>query len=216
MKFKGSIDNYRGLKKGMKIIIQVPDEEVENVIRGLPNFIKRDIIVDFQIDAEKALEDMKKITQEQRGKIYALIKDISNYTSENQESTKATMKKGFRNTVGVEDFSLGNCSRELASNFIEYLLRVAFEIGVAFSEIPKDHMDEDRYFRICIEYKKCSICGAKGEVHHVNSVGSNGGRKYDDSHLRKICLCRTHHIEAHKIGWDDFAKKYHVKGVIYN
>ncbi|WP_408625378.1 hypothetical protein [Crassaminicella thermophila] len=34
-------------------------------------------------------------------------------------------------------------------------------------------------------------------------------------HRKKIALCRIHHTEAHTIGRDTFAEKYHVCRIIY-
>lgn len=38
---------------------------------------------------------------------------------------------------------------------------------------------------------------------------------FNDSNLRKLCLCRVHHMEAHQIGRNTFEQKYHVYGIIF-
>ena len=66
----------------------------------------------------------------------------------------------------------------------------------------------------CIKHRKCCLCGREGEIHHVDAIGmGNDRRKYDDSGSRIMCLCRTHHTEYHKIGREDFEKKYKVYGI---
>lgn len=60
------------------------------------------------------------------------------------------------------------------------------------------------------------MCGRPGEIHHVDAIGMGRDRnRVDDRRMRKICLCREHHTEAHKIGQPTFMKKYHVHGIYY-
>ena len=40
-------------------------------------------------------------------------------------------------------------------------------------------------------------------------------KKVDDSDLRKMQLCRKHHVEIEAIGRDTFEIKHHVYGVLY-
>lgn len=118
---------------------------------------------------------------------------------------------------GIEYFSLSNCSISTARDFITYLIDFILANDIPLSEKALKRTDDiDRYLWSCIKYKKCCICGRKGEMHHWDAIGMGRNRKlYDDSKHRKIQLCREHHTEAHKIGKDAFEKKYHVYGIIY-
>jgi predicted restriction endonuclease len=54
--------------------------------------------------------------------------------------------------------------------------------------------------------KPCLICGAKADAHHIRSKKAGG---HDLEH--NLCpLCRTHHVEIHKLGIFTFANKYEV------
>lgn len=84
----------------------------------------------FHLNAEKQKEKMKWISNDQRGKIFAIIKDIANHTVQDKEYIREQTEEGFLKTTEYEDFSLSNCSKELANDYIEYLIRLCFEMGV--------------------------------------------------------------------------------------
>lgn len=50
----------------------------------------------------------------------------------------------------------------------------------------------------------CTICGVKADKHHIKTRGSGG----KDEKWNLIPLCRTHHVEIHKIGNTKFVEKY--------
>ena len=101
--------------------------------------------------------------------------------------------------------------------FIDYLLEFALKHDIALAESGLERTDDiDRYLWMCLKYRKCCICGTPGELHHVDAIGmGNDRRTLDDSNHRKICLCRAHHTEAHKLGVDSFNGKYKVKGIVF-
>ena len=88
METKCTIDQVKTLKKGMKIVLSIDDENVKEVMKGIYNFIDRDLIVDFSIDAEVEKEKLNKITPDQRKKIYALFRDIADSTGNSKEQMK--------------------------------------------------------------------------------------------------------------------------------
>ncbi len=216
MQFLAEVEQVRTLKKGMKIIFSIDDEHTKLVLKNIHNFMDMPIIVDLNIDADTQKERLGQISEEQRKKIYALIKDIAAYAGDSNESTKDTMKSIFCGEKEIENFSLSNCTRETASDFIEFLINFAFENGVALKESPRDYLDDiERYILVCIKNKVCAVCGKPAETHHWDAIGrGRDRRKYDDSDHRKITLCREHHTEVETIGRDTFAKKHHVIGVI--
>lgn len=200
MKFKCELQNVTTLKKGMKITLAVPDEEVENVLKDIHRFMKMPLIVDISVDNVKRLEELKQITEEQRKKIYAIYKDIEAHTGQDAEDVKKITKESFKNATGKEIGSLSNCSHEIASEYIDYLIKLCNELGVT---IMDKHIDEGDnitpYLKMCIKDKKCAICGEHGTVY-----GSPGDM---------ICLCDRHAKELVKRGKDGFCEKYHVYGV---
>lgn len=202
----------------MKITLTVSDENVKPVLKDIYNFIDKKLKVNIEVNAVEEQAKHNLISPEQRKKIYALFNDIADYTGNGQDYVKEIMKKSFLEYSQYKPFSLANCKKELASEFIEFIIQVTFKQGIPIHDTPAEIMDDiERAMLMCIKYKKCSICGQKGEIHHVDTIGMGNNRhKVDDSQHRKICLCRKHHTEVHQMGWTDFEKNYHVKGVIVN
>ncbi len=225
MKIPCSIDQIKTLKQGMKIKLSVPDEETPSVLQDIHNFHKKDLLVAMQVDGAKEEQKLHEITEDQRKKIYALFRDIAQDTGNNKDHIKQQMKKEFMQDTDYakDELSLANCSRETATDFIDWLIRFAFEYGIGIEDNPKEYFDSvERAMHICLDQGICAVCGDTGEdgsvdVHHVDQIGAGRDRtKVDDSEYRKISLCRECHSEAHSIGWETFREKYHVKGVIHN
>ena len=215
MKFNCEIDNVKTLKKGMKITLAINEKDTINVMKNIYNFMDKPIEIDLLVDNEKQIEKLNWITDSQRKKVFALIKDIAIETGENKEALRETVEQSFIQATEYEEFSLSNCSKKLAQDFIEYLITLAFELGVNLSENPiKGIEDIEGYLHICIDKNKCCICGKDGEIHHVDAIGMGRDRKLiDDTNNKKMALCRTHHSEAHTIGIENFENKYHVYGI---
>jgi hypothetical protein len=220
MKIACEIDTIHTLKKGMKIVIAINEQETAKVMKDIYTFMQKPIMVDLLVDADKAKELMKQITPEQRKKVYAILKDMESYLGESQDNLKEQLKQSFIQATEYEDFSLSDCSKELASDFIEFLIRVCFKTGVPLSENPINGFDDiEKYLALCLEEKKCCICGQPGEVHHCEGSRVGMGRNrntIDDSQSKKICLCRVHHGELHNIPEEEFMSKYHVQGVVWD
>lgn len=216
MKFPCEIENVKTLKKGMKIVLAVEKENVREIMKHLHNFMDRPITVEILIDADEMKKRLNSISEEQRKKIYALFRDIADYIGDSIDSVKIEMKRRFCQESQYEDFSLSNCGRELAGEFIEWLIEFCFQNGIRLSEHPKEGFEDiERYLALCLRQRICCICGKPADIHHVDAVGMGRNRtKVDDSQYRKIALCREHHTEAHQIGWKKFAEKYHVFGII--
>lgn len=217
MKFKGEIDNIRTLKKGMKLTLVVDDKQTKELMKQIYNFMDKPITVELLIDDELQTKRLKQLSPEQRKKIYAILRDMEAYIGDSVENLKEKTKESFIKATEYEDFSLSNCSKELAADYIEFLLTLCFEMGVPFSNSPADAFEDvDRYLRLCLAKKVCAVCGRPGEEHHWNAIGmGRDRRKIDDSDLRKIRLCRVHHTEVETIGRDTFENKYHVYGVLW-
>lgn len=174
------------------------------------------IITDKRItDIMLRLVDGRMLSPDQRKKIYATLRDISNYTGYTPEETKEVMKYIHIVETGSDYFSLSDCPMDLAREFINTLTDFCLEHGVITSDLLSDRTDDiNVYLYQCMKYKKCAVCGKSGEVHHWDAIGMGHDRKhYDDTANRKICLCRMHHIIAHQKGVKDFQRDYHVYGI---
>ncbi len=219
MKFPCSISAQNSVKKGMKITLSVDEKNVQDVMKGLYNFLDRPLTAELLIDADEQLKKLGEISPDQRRKVYAILKDIAAWNGDSAESIKLEMKKQFCFDGQFEDFSLSNCSRELAAEFITWLIGFCFEHGVELKHTghPIEAFDDiEAYLKLCIEKKVCCICGSKNaDIHHYDHIGLGGTSKPElDSLKRKIALCRTHHTEAHALGKESFCNKYKVTGVL--
>ena len=166
--------------------------------------------------AEIRLDDGRHISAIQRRKIYATIRDIANETGYLPEEAKEHMKYLHMMRTGEAYFSLSVCSMDTAREFINTLLEIVLEHGIPLSETGIERADDiDKYLYFCLVHRKCAVCGRKGEIHHVDTIGmGNDRRKIDDSAFRKICLCRNHHTISHAMGNDRFYRMYKVYGIV--
>lgn len=166
--------------------------------------------------AEIRLDDGRHISAIQRRKIYATIRDIANETGYLPEEAKEHMKYLHMMRTGEAYFSLSVCSMDTAREFINTLLEFVLENGIPLSEAGIERADDiDKYLYFCLVHRKCAVCGRKGEIHHVDTIGmGNDRRKIDDSAFRKICLCRNHHTISHAMGNDRFYRMYKVYGIV--
>lgn len=166
--------------------------------------------------AEIRFDDGRHISAEQRKKVYATIRDISDYTGYLPEEQKEWLKYLHISNTGCDYFSLSDCTMDTAREFINTILEYALENGVPLSEEAINRTDDiGRYLYFCIMHKKCAVCGKPGEVHHEDAIGmGNDRRKVDDSNHKKICLCRLHHTKAHELGVIRFTEMYKVYGIV--
>lgn len=164
------------------------------------------------------IDDGRHISGDQRKKAYATIRDIAWELGYLPEELKEIMKNFYMEQTGDRYFSLSNCSMDTARKYISFLLDFALENGIILTDGIINRTDDlDHTLASCLKYKKCAICGRKGEIHHWDTVGmGNDRRYYDDSRNRKICLCREHHTLAHQQGSIRFAQNYHLYGIIWN
>ena len=162
--------------------------------------ISRELIRQQVDTVEIRLQDGREITAEQRRAIFATISDISLWSGYDPQYLRDHLSWNFCKKCGEEPFSLSDCSVTLAHDFLDYLIDFCLRWDVPVKESLMNRTDDiGRYMYHCIEHSKCAVCGQPGEVHHVDTVGANGGSRQRISHigLRAVCLCRTHHAEAH-------------------
>jgi len=175
-------------------------------------------------DVEIILPDGRKISPQQRRKCYALLGEISEYingirNTDTVEDTKRMMKLDFvlkmMESQERKMFSLANCDVSTAREFITYLIDFIIKNDIPSSVSLLDNCEDiGKYIYACLANKKCCICGKHADLHHVQSVGSQGYRdKINHIGLDALPLCREHHTESHKIGQESFMGKYHLQPV---
>ncbi len=163
------------------------------------------------------LDDGRRISADQRRKIYASIRDFSEWSGYTPEEAKQVLKCLYVERTGQTYFSLSDCSMDIARTFINLIIDICLEHGVILSDSLYDRAEDiGHMLHSCLRNRKCAICGRAGEVHHWDAIGmGNDRRHYDDSDNRKICLCRQHHTIAHSCGRERFMQRYHVYGIYY-
>lgn len=182
------------------------------------------IILDKHIDkelinkdieiVEVILNDNRVITAEQRKKIFAIIRDISIWAGDEPEYIRKFLMFDYRATAGIKEFSLSDTDITTAREFISYLIDFCFTWNIPTKRPLNEYADNiEQYLYKCLEYKRCAVCNAVGEVHHVDRVGMGRNRKeIIHEGMNAICLCRKHHTEAHS-NENKVFKKYHIKGI---
>ena len=200
------IKSYKTSNSSTQLIIELDNKNIPQMIL---NKNMRQLEVRF--------DDGRTITNEQRKKAYATISDIAKWTGYLPEEAKEQLKYLYVTKTGGNYISLGNCTMDEAREFINTIIEFAIENGIQLEEQAVNRTDDiDQYLYYCLKYKKCAVCGIKGEIHHWDAIGMGNDRtKYDDSDNRKICLCRTHHTIAHQRGRETFENMYKVYGIKY-
>lgn len=171
-------------------------------------------------------------TPNQRKFAFAVVEDIfimqfggySEFTDYgwllNQETVYTHFKFEYYVRYGeMFTFEIGKSRKDKANKFINMLMDFVNENGVQLSKYrPLDYLDDmgsARHCYYCLVNKKCAICGkSPSDLHHVDTVGANGGDRAHINHLglRAIQLCRTHHQEfdSKNMSPQKFMDKYHT------
>jgi hypothetical protein len=167
---------------------------------------------------EIKITDPRQISAEQRAKIYAMLGDIDKA----QEYCDVDYVKQFCKTIfcyekTIDWFSLSNCSMELASDFIAFLIDLCLRENIPWRTRTMDLINGDYW--LCyygLKHRQCCICREPADIAHITAIGRTNRKKI--SHVGKYVmpLCRNHHGEQHNIGIPNFMRKYHIKGVLVN
>lgn len=160
--------------------------------------------------------DSRPLSDKQRRSCYALLREISDYTGMGQEQTKELMKLKFMAEELQETadriFSLSNAPMSLVCAFQRFLVRFILDWDIPCNFPLLNFVDDVQdYVYTCLVNKKCCICGARADLHHVDHVGMGRNRnEIVHEGMKVLPLCREHHTEAHTIGHDSFREKYHL------
>lgn len=199
--------DYKEDSRGAWLKCHIPNESIDE--RFIANVMHGEIRID----------DGRRISSDQRKKIYALIKDIADHTGHHPEYLKEHMKYEFMMKEDREYFSLSTVDMTTARYFIDSVLEFCFEWDIPLSYKTNELAKEvGNYLYLCLKFRKCAVCGKKNaHIHHVDAVGSGRNRnEVDHTKLRLIALCAEHHQETHTIGWQTFNAKYKVDGIRLN
>lgn len=204
-------------------ITDVLDNGMVVIKAAIPN-IERALLRKYD-KAEVILPDGRRITPEQRRKIYALLGEIAEYvsgarTAETVEEQKRFFKIEFMlhrmESAERKIFSLSDCDVTTAREFCDYLVDFIIANGIPTRwPLVENCEDVQKYVYACLMHRVCAVCGRHADVHHCE--GSRVGAGSDRSavhHLGRevLPLCRQHHDECHH-GEADFIRKYHLEPI---
>lgn len=203
-------------------IQDVREDGTAVITAGLPD-LDRALLRQYK-KVEIILPDGRRISPEQRRKVYALLGEIAEYVdgirnADTIEEQKRLLKMEFMvkrmESAERRMFSLSDCDMSTAREFITYLIDFVIANDIP-TKVPLIEQCEDvsRYIYSCLVNKKCCICGKPADLHHVQSVGSQGYRdKINHIGLEALPLCREHHISLHSMGNKEFIEKWHLEPV---
>ncbi|WP_427883915.1 putative HNHc nuclease [Lacticaseibacillus paracasei] len=132
---------------------------------------------------ELEVDDGRHISPDQRKKIFALMRDISDWNGDTVDMIECLMKSYTREIFVIEPYSLSDCSMTTASNMIYTILEFCFRNDVPFKTKTWDMIPND-YARqwFCLRFRKCVICGKPADLAHYEAVGMGRNRnKIDES-----------------------------------
>ena len=195
-------------------------------------------------EVEVVLTPSALISPQQRRKVFSLIREITDYISgggnsrneirstlramqlnylidaADSEAVRFCLTDQYCRLQSIDLFSLSpsneNCaSRELASDFIEWLVNLCVENAIPCMDTLLNRTEDvQRYVYACVANRRCAICGRKADIHEVETVGS-GRNRNKIGHVGQLVepLCREHHQEVGSMGQKSFDEKYHLQGI---
>lgn len=222
MLVKGYVSSYDG--RSLTIIVPLQDSEI----------LERQGITECEV----RLVDGRTITPAQRRKIFAMVRDIADWTTwakdkrgyreelrrlqllylidtTDTEAVRKQLEYHYCELLDINLFSLSNCDVSTARDFISYLIDLAVEHNIPCRDSLLNRCEDiERYLYSCVAHRRCAICGQKADIHEVERVGMGRDRR-QLHHLGQLVqpLCRQHHCEVDRIGQQSFDKKYHITGI---
>ena len=101
-------------------------------------------------------DDGERISREQQKKIYAIFAEIADWSGHFPEYIKERMKMDYLSAFGGEWFSLANCSKDRAREFINFLIDFCFYHDIQTPDtFLKYTEDTEHYLYACIVNRKC-------------------------------------------------------------
>lgn len=167
----------------------------------------------YSLNAEVEVPDNKKLSIEQRKKIFAMCRDIELHWGEPVEALRKRFQAELEIMNGYERISLHDCSMKVARELIELIIAFMFHNQIPMRvETSKLLSGDQSMLYWATVNRNCVICGAPGsDLAHYEAVGRGMNRNkmnHYDKHV--LALCRRHHNEQHAIGVKSFDDKYHL------
>ena len=168
----------------------------------------------YSLIAEVEVPDNKKLSIEQRKKIFALCRDIELHWGEPVESLKKRFQAELEIMNGYNEISLSNCSMRIASELIELIIAFMFHHQIPMRVETSKLLSGDKAMLYWATVNRnCVLCGkSNADLAHHYAIGRGANRKkmqhYD---YEVLALCREHHQSQHDMGVETFDKLYHLE-----
>ncbi|MGW7977623.1 hypothetical protein BU116_01090 [Staphylococcus xylosus] len=200
----------------IKNYIQQDDGTITAVIEGVTLENKDFLLLDngLEVECDVIVSDPYKITDKQRKKVFAMVRDIFNHYGQPMDYLRYMFQKQLEFLKGYQPISLSDCSRRQASELIELILDFIFTHNVPMNKTTSDLMSNDKYFLYKSTISKtCVICGVpNSDLAHYQAVGRGRNRNKINHYGNKVlALCRKHHNQQHDMGMSSFNKLHHLE-----
>ncbi|MDS3952421.1 putative HNHc nuclease [Staphylococcus epidermidis] len=165
----------------------------------------------YSLIAEVEVPDNKKLSIEQRKKIFALCRDIELHWGEPVESLRRRFQAELEIMNGYEEISLRDCSMRVARELIELIIAFMFHHQIPMRVETSKLLSGDKAMLYWATVNRnCVLCGeSNADLAHHYAIGRGANRKkmqhYD---YEVLALCRRHHQEQHNVGVKSFDEKY--------
>lgn len=216
MQYYSKIRRVEETEDGTYIILQLPGVKIKDKLIRYKN--------SSAIDSELFINDKRRLSAEQRMKIWATIGDIANslgYTSKNFLKTRLVEEFCYIKDIPIFSVSERNedaASVTIAREFISYIIEIGILLDVQFKDSPIVRTEDiDRWLYFCVANRICCITGRKGaDIHHVTGSRVGMGRSrvsISHSGLEIMGLSREWHNKVHYEGEVDIFEKYKIYGI---
>lgn len=200
----------------IKNYIQQDDGTITAVIEGVTLENKDFLLLDngLEVECDVIVSDPYKITDKQRRKVFAMVRDIFNHYGQPMDYLRYMFQKQLEFLNGYNPISLSDCSRRQASELIELILDFIFTHNIPMNKNTSDLMSNDKYFLYKSTINRtCVICGApNSDLAHYQAVGRGRNRNKINHYGNKVlALCRKHHNQQHDMGMNSFNKLHHLE-----
>lgn len=203
---------YPTQKAGNEIIFRFRDEEDANKFMATFQVFKQTLV-------EIQVRDDREISPQQRRFIYALFKDISNWTGDAPEFIKQWFKISFEYWKDLDGISLRDVEKSVAAELITFMLDFVADHDVPLSFKPLDALEPEDIahweYRALIEGFDVIDGSRPVELAHGEHAVGMGRDRNTISNVGNtvFSLSHEHHMELHRIDLATFKKKYHINGV---
>lgn len=206
MRYAARLSKLKGKKALLEFHEEINSERLRTMYSG-------DI---RNIEAEVIFHDPRRFSAQQRRLYWALLGDIYKWSGQSINELHDWFKQEYvvvtHSLVSLKDTSESSVSE--INKLLELVISFMFEFNVPFKDGYKLLPTNEAYYLfLCIKHRKCVVCGAHADIHHVDAVGNRKRVIVDHSKLRLIALCRKHHNEAHNLGNTEFCVRHKVQGI---